>query len=121
MKILKALLATILLSPLSFNASAKETGIELLETIKFFNDADTNKTETPTTFKHALKYMNYSGYAIGLTVGDNDRTICPPEGITQKQNMLVIEKYLKEHPEELHEPAQLLIDIALMDAFPCEE
>lgn len=121
MKILKALLVTILLSPLTVSASNIGTGMELLEIIKSYENGKSTNTETPDALKNLYKYMYYFGYGKGLIIGDNARTICNPEGVTGEQYMLIVEKYLKDHPEELHESAYLLIDIALMEAFPCED
>lgn len=121
MKILKALLATILLSPLTANALTNETGIKLLEAIKFYEKYQADSSEMPNSITPLFSYTYHIGYAEGLIIGDNDRTICVPQDATPRQFMLVVEKYLKEHPEELHEPAYRLIDIALMEAFPCED
>lgn len=45
---------------------------------------------------------------------------CPPKGGTDAiQARLVVEKFLKEHPEKLHMEAGILAGIALMGAFPC--
>ena len=121
MKILKALLVTILLSPLIANASDKGTAMKLLEAIRFYENPETDNTELSTSMPYLMVYAYYNGYASGLGVGDDGRTICRPEGVTSKQYMLIIKKYLEEHPEKLHEPGYLLIDIALMEAFPCED
>ena len=121
MKILKAVLATILLLPLTANALTNDTGIELLEAIKFYEKYQADSSEMPNSIKPLVRYTYHLGYMEGLIVGDNDRTICVPQGVTRKQFMLVVEKYLKEHPEDLHEPAYRLIDWALMEAFPCAD
>ena len=44
---------------------------------------------------------------------------CLPEEATNGQNRTVFVKYLEDHPEELHEPAALLLIKALRKAFPC--
>jgi hypothetical protein len=45
---------------------------------------------------------------------------CPPKtGIEFTQGRLVIEKYLKEHPETLHLEAALILGVAMIEAFPC--
>lgn len=47
--------------------------------------------------------------------------ICDPEGSVGGQWARVVEKWLKEHPERLHEPAVFLIVDALREAFPCKD
>jgi Rap1a immunity proteins len=45
---------------------------------------------------------------------------CPPkDGIDAIQARLIIEKYLRDHPENLHIEVGLLAGTALMAAFPC--
>jgi hypothetical protein len=45
---------------------------------------------------------------------------CPPkEGTDAIQARLIVEKYLREHPESLHVEAGLLVGTALLGAFPC--
>jgi len=44
----------------------------------------------------------------------------PKVGIMGSQISRVVAKYLKEHPEELHFRASLLVVLALTEAFPCE-
>jgi hypothetical protein len=46
--------------------------------------------------------------------------VCMPnEGIENGQAARIIVKYLKDHPEELHEFASLLAMEAFQNAFPC--
>jgi hypothetical protein len=45
---------------------------------------------------------------------------CIPDGATIGQARLVVEKYMREHPEGLHQPASLVTGLALMFAFPCK-
>ena len=40
-----------------------------------------------------------------------------PNGVTYGQKKAVIEKFLRDHPEKLHEPAYTLVVQALSDAF----
>lgn len=44
----------------------------------------------------------------------------PSEGIENGQAARIIVKYLKDHPEELHEFAALLAMEAFQNAFPCK-
>ena len=45
---------------------------------------------------------------------------CLPEGATYDQYTRVVVKYLRDHPEKLHEPRGGLAYDALVRAFPCE-
>ena len=49
------------------------------------------------------------------------RTICVSPKIGRKQITMVVVKYLKEHPERLHNVASLLIYEAFQEAFPCPD
>jgi anti-sigma regulatory factor (Ser/Thr protein kinase) len=44
----------------------------------------------------------------------------PDSGIPVIQAMRVVVKYLKEHPEQLHEDGMGLTVAALKDSFPCK-
>jgi hypothetical protein len=45
---------------------------------------------------------------------------CTPKAITNGQAARIVVKYLREHPEKLHEHDSLLAIEALMKAFPCK-
>ena len=48
------------------------------------------------------------------------RAICfPDDGITIGQSVRVVEKYLREHPQELHESSTVLLFGAFLSAYPC--
>ncbi len=47
--------------------------------------------------------------------------ICASENVTQKQVVSIVREYMEEHPEMLHERADMLVIIALRIAFPCSE
>jgi hypothetical protein len=61
------------------------------------------------------------GVAFGHRMGKNYPTLyCPPkDGISVVQGRLIIEKYLKNHPEKLHTEAGSLVFDALIEAFHC--
>jgi len=65
------------------------------------------------------------GYVGGFTqalhwVSDKNK-ICASDNVTQKQVVSIVRKYMEEHPEMLHERADMLVIIALRRAFPCSE
>jgi hypothetical protein len=47
-------------------------------------------------------------------------TGCVPEEVTVGQEISIVVKYLREHPEKLHYPGSVLVNIALNEAFPCK-
>jgi len=52
----------------------------------------------------------------------NPPLVCLPEqGIKNGQAVRIVVKYLREHPERLHEPAVHLLSWAISDAFPCKK
>ena len=46
---------------------------------------------------------------------------CPPAGTTPTQARLIVEKYMQDHPENLHLPAQDIVFAAAGLAFPCKK
>jgi hypothetical protein len=64
------------------------------------------------------------GLVAGIEAGDGSkqkdpRIWCFPEGATLKQGRLVVEKYMRENPQMLHQDAAVVAVSALMLAFPC--
>jgi hypothetical protein len=58
------------------------------------------------------------GFILGvLQVGQN--AFCPPPGVTWEQGEDIAAKYLRDHPETRHLPADTLIITALKEKFPC--
>jgi Rap1a immunity proteins len=52
---------------------------------------------------------------------DSLRVACLPDNATLLQLARVLVKWLREHPERLHEPKSVLTTAALRDAFPCQQ
>ena len=73
------------------------------------------------------------GYAEGVSQGyisgviDSARVLlylspnklCLPDGVKYPQIWAVVEKYVKDHPERLHQTAFELIMDAIKEAWPC--
>jgi hypothetical protein len=47
--------------------------------------------------------------------------MCPPISVTNGQAARIVVKYLRDHPEELHNFDTFLAFNALADAFPCQK
>jgi len=45
---------------------------------------------------------------------------CKPPNVTAGQIILIVTKYLNDHPETLHEPASQHVFHAMQGAFPCK-
>ena len=45
--------------------------------------------------------------------------LCVPSDVTGTQMVKIVEKYGKEHPEDLHLPAASLVAKALLQVYPC--
>lgn len=58
------------------------------------------------------------GFLLGTAFTPN--IYCPPKGgLSVDQLRLIVEKHLREHPEELHKDALFLVGDAVMNAFRC--
>jgi hypothetical protein len=55
----------------------------------------------------------------GLMVG-SDAKYCPPQSLPGKEIRLIVEKYLKDHPDQLGKEAGALVGLALHQTFPCK-
>jgi len=69
--------------------------------------------------KESLQVGYFWGHVLGVsdTLFDED-LVYYPEGATHHQIILVVGKYLDDHPELLHERASRLIRRALIKTFP---
>jgi Rap1a immunity proteins len=61
------------------------------------------------------------GVVLAVTLRDAKPILDIPKDVTQEQIRAVVTKYLKDHPEELHKPAGLLVIFALSKAFPPQD
>ena len=60
-----------------------------------------------------------AGYCTGLMEALVAFNSCIPNKVTRGQTSQIVIKYLREHPERLHEQAVWLAAKALDTAFPC--
>lgn len=86
---------------------------------KFFQGLSKVDPKTPNYF-YAFGYMEgiISSYSVL-----EPKFFCFPKKtpLIRGQIQLIILKWLKEHPDELHGSAHILIVKALMSAFPCKK
>jgi hypothetical protein len=55
----------------------------------------------------------------GLMAGNTPK-FCPPQTLSAKELRLIVETYLKGHPNQLKKEAGVLAGLALYQAFPCD-
>jgi hypothetical protein len=68
--------------------------------------------------------MYLAGYIGGINAGDGSKikdkkAWCFPEHSTVSQGRQVVVKFMRDHPEMLHQDADWIVGLALVDAFPC--
>jgi hypothetical protein len=49
-----------------------------------------------------------------------DAKYCPPQGLPGRDIRLIVEKYLKEHRDQLDKEAGALVGLSLHQAFRCK-
>ncbi len=61
------------------------------------------------------------GYQVRtMEAGVGRQALCPPAaGIENEQSKLIVEKWLRDHPDALGEPARVPAIVAIAQAFPC--
>jgi hypothetical protein len=61
-----------------------------------------------------------AGVDSGLAISGIPQPYCTSKAVGYKQMMLVVQKYLQEHPDQLHLRGGILVRDALIEAFPCK-
>jgi len=59
------------------------------------------------------------GYILGVHDSWSGIMICTQIGADPSQMILIVRKFLSDHPEKLHYSAMSLVADALREAFPC--
>jgi Ssp1 endopeptidase immunity protein Rap1a len=62
-----------------------------------------------------------AGLLAGVIISKDKKlpSVCPPEKVTGQQAQLIVEKFMREHPDVLDLPANAIAYTALGIAFPC--
>jgi hypothetical protein len=65
------------------------------------------------------------GFVAGVQPADgtkrkDTRMWCFPDGSTIGQTRLIVEKYMRDNPQALHQEASIIVRKALLFAFPCK-
>ncbi len=100
------------------------TGNDLLnkcsEIIKLINKEDASSVSfTKAEHCYGLLIGTVETHEVLSKHNNSENFFCLPPGITNNQAIMVIVKYMKEHPEKLHISASALILVALRKNFPC--
>lgn len=76
--------------------------------------------DTATDLTGRFVAMRAVGYVDGIAdAAAGLGFTCYPEGDVKGQIREVVMKYLRDHPDRLHDPAPLLVLNGLFEAFPC--
>ncbi|RLJ67597.1 Rap1a/Tai family immunity protein [Sulfurisoma sediminicola] len=125
MKNLILAIAAAVVPSLGFAAATPYDGVRLLNDCKAaVRILDQGKTTSKADEAVAATQCSYFSWGVylaqrGAVTKTGQRLFCAPGNATQEQVVRVIEKWLTEHPEQLHLAAERLIPTALRDAFPC--
>lgn len=112
---MKSLISVVFAALLLFNTpqAYSKTGLDILESLN----------ESDEMYSMASLYL--TGLAEGISLAfiafSEEPVLCIPGNVTNKQMSLVVEKYLKDNPKELHEQISTLAFYAILEAYPCEE
>jgi hypothetical protein len=110
---MKTLLASLLLI-FSFSSNAGiKTGNDLYKYYRKY------KKESDNIPKYVGLYMGYvDGISQSLAAFE---AACYPTGVTTRQILDVLGKYLEDNPLERNKSALILTSMVLIRSFPCEE
>ena len=61
------------------------------------------------------------GYVMGVSDSRNETNVCQPTGLNSNQLRDVMHLWLKDNPVKRYESAPVLIQKALLEAWPCPE
>lgn len=62
-----------------------------------------------------------SGLYAARVAGEAGETVCLPKGFTGNQAHLIVEKFMRDHPQLLNNSADVVAFTALSLAFPCKK
>lgn len=120
MKLFKAfLLIYLFIFPINLKA------YERAEELMWACDGRGGKDEMSNAGMGIYCYGYFSGIldanALFNRINPKTMIFCPPdEGISLEKAAKIYVKWLKEHPEDMHTPARIIVPIALKSVFPCK-
>ena len=74
-----------------------------------------------SSFEKCLFYVGgvTDGYQLGRSHAKGKPIICPPAGSDKTQAARIVHKYVRDHPEDHHLPAKIIVINAMARTFPC--
>ena len=124
------LLFVLLLSPLAGNAAEDIlSGSKLLRNCNSYLKLVDGSSNSEIILGTGLCLGTVRGIIDAGTVFDTfadqagkppTNVFCAPESVSTDQGVSVVVKYLKEHPEDLHQRGTTLTVLALKQTFPCK-
>jgi hypothetical protein len=92
------------------------------QAVKMDDDLDPRKVD----FARAMYCAGFvKGYVDAIVISDaiapGTFFICLPNSLAPMHVTRVFVKYLQDHPESLHEQGRLLLQLALIKAYPCKK
>lgn len=108
---------TLVIGLLVATAAHAMKGDEFARLLDAWNRTNASKTASK---EDELSASAFTGYVRGVEDSMNGVRFCITAKASSAQQVALITKYIKAHPEELHNSATTLIVQALQPAFPCE-
>ena len=114
------IISLVIISPTTASGNHFSDGNDLLQACRQtieFSESDSKLNEFNAG--SCWGYIRATNDMYQVMAQNAKRTICISPQMSRKQLTRVVVKYLKEHPERLHNVAALLIYEAFQEAFPC--
>ena len=92
--------------------------------LMMLTDESSSGMQANVNHYRAMGYIQglLDSYTVFSTRDSSLDIYCMPEqGVSSAQARILIVKWLREHPQRLHEQARLLVFHALAEAFPCRK
>lgn len=122
------LLLLFLLASFQAVAEGMSTGVELLRACAAVVKQADGINVSPQEKVEAIYCLGYlSGFTDSMRLTTHfyepqDQRICLPEqGASNEQLARVVTKWLRDHPNDLHESARMSVMLSLQTAFPCKK
>jgi hypothetical protein len=105
------------------NGVDQRAGTTLLKQCRELLNVLDHKRQSDSDFTDAEYCSGYArGFVDGIAVANGTTgTICVPPAVTTEEIVRVVEKYMDDHPEDLHENRAYLMTSALLKAYPCKK
>ena len=79
-----------------------------------------NEIYSDLTGRTDAEQMFALGYVIGVVDAYIQKEVCVPQSVTQGQLAEVVKQFLASRPQIRHQPADILVVIAVKQHWPCQ-